>query len=145
MKSQAEKWKPHAVFVDVTGVGAGVVDRLEQLGHSVTGIEFGGRPSLRETAKRLARGDPQQPAAKGAIPAIAADRSKCRHETLLGHVFGIVLAAVIRNLLYLCGPNEVLIFSGSKRRLGNRLYGYRLIKGARGVRVPAGSYARRGR
>jgi flotillin len=44
---------------------------------------------------------------------------------------------VIRNLIYICGPNEVLVFSGShsidaqgKRR------GYRIIKGGRGIRIP---------
>jgi flotillin len=33
-------------------------------------------------------------------------------------------------------PSEVGIFSGSRRRIGNRSYGYRLIKGGRGMRVP---------
>jgi phage terminase large subunit len=37
------RWKPHAVFVDVTGLGAGVVDRLKELGFRVTGVEFGGK------------------------------------------------------------------------------------------------------
>jgi len=35
---------PDAVFVDETGVGGGVVDRLRQLGHAVIGIQFGARP-----------------------------------------------------------------------------------------------------
>lgn len=39
-----EKWKPDAVFIDQTGVGAGVVDRLRQLGHSVIGVDAAGRP-----------------------------------------------------------------------------------------------------
>lgn len=33
-----EKHKPDAVFVDVIGVGAGVVDRLRELGHPVVGV-----------------------------------------------------------------------------------------------------------
>jgi hypothetical protein len=37
------KHQPDAVFVDMTGLGAGVVDRLRQLGHQVTGIHFGGK------------------------------------------------------------------------------------------------------
>lgn len=37
--------KPRAVFVDVTGVGGGVVDRLVQLGHGVIAVNFGGRAS----------------------------------------------------------------------------------------------------
>lgn len=33
--------QPDAVFVDETGVGGGVVDRLRQLGHDVIGVNFG--------------------------------------------------------------------------------------------------------
>ncbi len=33
--------KPDATFIDVTGIGAGVVDRLKQLGHSIMGVDFG--------------------------------------------------------------------------------------------------------
>lgn len=42
----------------------------------------------------------------------------------------------LRKLIYICAPNEVLIFSGRTRTLGNRSVGYRLIKGGRGVRIP---------
>lgn len=42
----------------------------------------------------------------------------------------------LRKLIYICAPNEVLIFSGRTRILGNRSVGYRLIKGGRGVRIP---------
>lgn len=53
-------------------------------------------------------------------------------------MFVAVLSAVIRNLLYLCGPNEVLIFSGAMRRVEgmSRPVGFRLVKGGRGYRVP---------
>lgn len=44
-----QAWKPHAVFIDVTGVGAGVVDRLLDLQFNVTGVEFGSRPLLQGT------------------------------------------------------------------------------------------------
>lgn len=37
-------WKPDAVFID-EGNGAGVIDRLRQLGHTVIGVHFGGKPS----------------------------------------------------------------------------------------------------
>lgn len=44
---------------------------------------------------------------------------------------------VIRNLYYICQPNEVLIFAGSPRRLADgRRVGYRLVKGGSSVRVP---------
>jgi flotillin len=49
-------------------------------------------------------------------------------------VFGTAALFVAKNLLYLCGPNEVLVFSGSRDRRTGR--GYRLIKGGRGVRIP---------
>jgi flotillin len=44
---------------------------------------------------------------------------------------------VIRNLYYICQPNEVLIFAGSSHPLGDgRQVGYRLVKGGSSIRVP---------
>lgn len=51
-------------------------------------------------------------------------------------LFVILGMAAVKNLIYICAPNEVLIFSGGRRQDGNRSYGYRLIKGGRGVKVP---------
>ena len=46
-------------------------------------------------------------------------------------------ALVIRNLYYICQPNEVLIFAGSSRRSPDgRRVGYRLVKGGSSIRVP---------
>jgi flotillin len=59
--------------------------------------------------------------------------------TLLGVlvVAGISIAFVIRNLYYICEPNEVLIFSGPERHFADgRRVGYRLIKGGSGIRIP---------
>lgn len=42
----------------------------------------------------------------------------------------------VKGLIYICAPNEVLIFSGGRQQEGARSYGYKLIKGGRGVRVP---------
>lgn len=40
-----ERWKPDAVFVDSNGIGAGVVDRLHQLGHyNVVGVDSASKP-----------------------------------------------------------------------------------------------------
>jgi hypothetical protein len=39
-----EKYRPSATFVDDVGVGAGVTDRLRQLGYSVIGVNAGARP-----------------------------------------------------------------------------------------------------
>ena len=41
-----------------------------------------------------------------------------------------------QNLLYICEPNEVLIFSGRRRRTDGGVKGYRIIKGGRGWRIP---------
>jgi phage terminase large subunit len=49
-----EKFKPDAVFIDVGGIGAGVVDRLKQLGHNVVGIDSGSGALLKETHNRRA-------------------------------------------------------------------------------------------
>lgn len=52
-------------------------------------------------------------------------------------IFFLLLGvAAIKGLIYICAPNEALIFSGSRRIDGGRSYGYRLIKGGRGIRVP---------
>lgn len=49
----------------------------------------------------------------------------------------LVLFAAIKNLLYICPPNQVLIFSGRNHRMpdGTRR-GYRVIFGGRGWKVP---------
>lgn len=51
-------------------------------------------------------------------------------------VFGIVLAILLTRFLYICEPNQVLIFSGGRRASAGRRVGYRIIKGGRAVRVP---------
>jgi flotillin len=50
--------------------------------------------------------------------------------------FSVMGIAVVKRLIHICAPNEVLIFSGGRRQDGARSYGYRLIKGGRGIRVP---------
>ena len=40
--ARIEEWKPDAVFIDA-GAGAGVIDRLRQLGYDVLEVNFGGR------------------------------------------------------------------------------------------------------
>ena len=42
---EIELWKPDAVFVDDIGIGSGVVDRLNELGHPAIGVNSGARPS----------------------------------------------------------------------------------------------------
>jgi flotillin len=55
----------------------------------------------------------------------------------IGAVLFASLLLVLKNVLYVCQPNEVLVFSGrSRRRPDGRIAGYRIIRGGRGVRVP---------
>lgn len=43
---QINEWRPDAVFVDDTGgYGGSVIERLRQLGHSVIGVQFAGKPN----------------------------------------------------------------------------------------------------
>ncbi|MEW5884977.1 MAG: flotillin family protein [Armatimonadota bacterium] len=49
---------------------------------------------------------------------------------------GLLLLFNLRTLVYICEPNEVLIFSGRRRRVGNRSFGYRIVKGGMGFRRP---------
>jgi len=52
-------------------------------------------------------------------------------------VGGVTVMLVAKNLVYIAGPNEVLVFSGRVNRLGSgKLKGYRSIKGGRGFRIP---------
>jgi len=64
----------------------------------------------------------------------------------IASIVGVIAAVIIiaagaffglaQNLLYICEPNEVLIFSGRERRTDEGARGYRIIKGGRGWRVP---------
>lgn len=60
----------------------------------------------------------------------------------MGGFIIILLAAAglgslsIKNLYHICQPNEVLIFAGSSRRMGDRKVGYRLVKGGSSIRTP---------
>ncbi len=48
----------------------------------------------------------------------------------------VAAIAIVKKLVYICQPNEVLVFSGVRRREGNRIVGYRLVQGGRGLRIP---------
>ena len=51
----------------------------------------------------------------------------------------IVIAMIVSRIIYICPPNEVLIFSGGHRKLGadeTRVIGYRVVQGGRGIRIP---------
>lgn len=49
----------------------------------------------------------------------------------------LALLAVFKSILYICPPNEVLIFSGRRKRLSDgSVRGFRAVFGGRGVKVP---------
>jgi len=55
----------------------------------------------------------------------------------IGAAAFVALLLIIKNVLYVCQPNEVLIFSGRQRRTPDgKLFGYRVIRGGRAVRIP---------
>ncbi len=52
-------------------------------------------------------------------------------------VIGILAIVVnLRKLLYICGPNEALVVSGSKRTVEGKQRGYRIVHGGRTIRNP---------
>jgi flotillin len=57
-------------------------------------------------------------------------------------IVGVILFLVVlgligyTRLIHICEPNQVLIFSGGRRRSGDRRLGYHVIKGGRRVRYP---------
>ncbi|HEV8267015.1 MAG TPA: SPFH domain-containing protein, partial [Thermoanaerobaculia bacterium] len=56
---------------------------------------------------------------------------------IAGAVVVSIFAAVARSFLIICRPNEVVIFSGRKRRMADGSHvGYRIVVGGRAVRVP---------
>jgi len=55
---------------------------------------------------------------------------------IIGVVGFIVIALTVKKLLYICQPNEVLIFSGGKGMDGKRKVPYKSIKGGRKIKVP---------
>jgi flotillin len=53
----------------------------------------------------------------------------------------LLIAIILKRMIYICPPNAVLIFSGAHRKLStdsgdDRVVGYRVVQGGRGVRIP---------
>ena len=50
----------------------------------------------------------------------------------------LVLIIILKRMIYICPPNQVLIFSGAHRHIGGeeRVVGYRVVQGGRGIRIP---------
>jgi len=56
--------------------------------------------------------------------------------TVVGFFSAVAALVIAKNLLYVCPPNKVLVFSGGLTRLGDKTVGYRTIKGGRALRIP---------
>ena len=54
----------------------------------------------------------------------------------VGLIAVVATILLIKNVLYVCQPNEVLVFSGRARSADGRTLGYRIIKGGRAIRIP---------
>ncbi|MBI2895522.1 MAG: flotillin family protein [Deltaproteobacteria bacterium] len=56
----------------------------------------------------------------------------------VGFVIGVlVIIAIVKAFMYICRPNEILIFSGRKRRMADgEDVGFRVVTGGRAFRVP---------
>ncbi len=50
--------------------------------------------------------------------------------------FGFAAVIGIKRLLYICSPNEVLVFSGSRSVVDGKAVGYRVVKGGSSLRIP---------
>ena len=50
----------------------------------------------------------------------------------------LLMAIIVSRMIYICPPNEVLIFSGTHRKVPgtDKTIGYRIIQGGRGIRIP---------
>jgi flotillin len=52
----------------------------------------------------------------------------------------LLIGIIISRIIYICPPNEVLIFSGGHRKIEvdgeDRIVGYRVVQGGRGIRIP---------
>src|SRR5687768_3660148 len=49
----------------------------------------------------------------------------------------LVLIGIVKAFMYICRPNEILIFSGRKRRMADgESVGFRVVTGGRAFRVP---------
>lgn len=57
---------------------------------------------------------------------------------VIAGIFGLVILMLVRNILYVAQPNEVLVFSGwtSRTTAAGHKIAYRFVKGGRAFRVP---------
>jgi flotillin len=56
--------------------------------------------------------------------------------TVIGVIALLAIVLLVIKMLKICQPNEVLIFSGTHRRVGRRMVGYKAIRGGRKLKLP---------
>lgn len=55
---------------------------------------------------------------------------------IVGALAVVTIILVVTKLMHICPPSAVLVFSGGRRKVGDRTIGFRLIQGGRGIRIP---------
>ncbi len=55
---------------------------------------------------------------------------------IIGAIFCFFMYHVVTNLIYICSPNEVLVFSGGRYITSQGTKGYKIVKGGRALRIP---------
>jgi len=51
-------------------------------------------------------------------------------------VVGVFILITLKRMLYVVPPNQAMILSGAKRKVGNKVVGYRVVCGGRALRIP---------
>src|SRR4051812_35588966 len=51
-------------------------------------------------------------------------------------VIATVLLLIVKSVMFICRPNEVLIFSGRRQEVNGQMVGFRVVLGGRAYRVP---------
>jgi flotillin len=65
---------------------------------------------------------------------------------MMGGIFGVLffvalvvaifIIITLKRMLYVVPPNQAMILSGARRKVGNKLVGYRVVCGGRALRIP---------
>ncbi|MEZ4298955.1 MAG: SPFH domain-containing protein [Polyangiaceae bacterium] len=76
------------------------------------------------------------------VPGLDPTSSVADAAVVLGAAVGIVIAfavivSIMQRFLFICRPNEILVFSGRKHKMSDgTVAGYKILRGGRGLRLP---------
>ncbi|MEZ4311408.1 MAG: SPFH domain-containing protein [Polyangiaceae bacterium] len=79
---------------------------------------------------------------KPEVPGLDPTSSVADAAVVLGAAVGIVIAfavivSIMQRFLFICRPNEILVFSGRKHKMSDgTVAGYKILRGGRGLRLP---------